>query len=131
MLSPKPKSTTPLQKIIIVLFIVTIISSCFALILYLIEKPDKITTVCERSGGISSYKIVPVNFTSPSSNGIADIQNGQIRKNCTTTQNSTMSPIHKISIDIATYTAAVFFLVSAYAYATKKKEKPPEPPETQ
>lgn len=121
---PSPE-TTIIQKVIIVLFIVTIVSSCISLLLFTIDKPSKQTIICELSGSGLKYAMKPVSLNMSLTE---QINSQQFQRNCTTKINPPMSPLHTATTDIATGSVAIFFLASAYAYATRKKEKPIEPP---
>jgi hypothetical protein len=118
---PYLKGATSIQKIIIILFILTIALSCISLVGMIIEKPDRVYTYCERPG-LSSMKPVVLNLANISSenNGLTLVQN------CTTTVNPPMSTGLALLINLST-TCAGFFLAGAIiAYITRNKEEPDE-----
>jgi hypothetical protein len=119
---PYLEGTSSIQKIIIVLFAATIALSCLSLIGIAIEKPDKVSTLCEHTGGLRDMKSVGVNFTDIKDDGL------MIVPNCTTTVNPPMSNGLSTMINIAMICAGFFIIAAVIAYITRKKEEP-EPEE--
>lgn len=121
---PFPEATT-LQKVMIYLFITTILFSCISLIWIIIEKPDKVNQVCgqkltSRGGGNSIF-----------GNESEFLQ--KIQRDCITTQNPPMSLGLAMTINLATFAGAAFVLSAICAYISSKKNKkdtsPPTPPQ--
>lgn len=122
MRSLNSNETTILQKILVILFVATIITACVSLVWIIIEKPDKVTKQCERAGGLYSMKPVVLNFTNVtgSNNGL-DMSSIQ---NCTTIINPPMSSGLSTMINISTISGGFFIGAAVYAYTFRKKDEP-------
>jgi len=113
------QKTTTLQKLLIILFLVTIALSCISLVWMQIEKPGKVTKRCDKINQFMQAH----NFTF--SNTTADLS--LFTPSCPTTVNPPMSPGLESTINLATVTGIGFLVVSTYAYLTRKKPEPPSP----
>jgi hypothetical protein len=109
--------TTPIQKILCVLFILTLGSSVISLTLFIIDKPDKKVTLCENQLGLS-HIMKPVTLDSKN----PELSMSKYTKNCTTTVNPSMSPQHHWITDFATISVILFLAVAGAAYISKKKD---------
>jgi hypothetical protein len=88
----------------------------------MIEKPDKITKHCERTGGLYSMKPVTLDLSN-----ISETDNGlglSLVQNCTTTVNPPMSGSLVTMIDLTTISGSLFVSAAVCAYILRKKDEP-------
>lgn len=115
--SLKLKETTTVQKLLIILFIVTITLSCISLVWMQVEKPGKVTKRCELINQFAASH----NF----SEGEFKLNVSKLNPSCPTTTNPPMSPGLDMCINLAMVSGAAFVLLGIYTYLTRKKEGPP------
>jgi hypothetical protein len=113
---PSPKTTT-LQKVIIVLFTVTIIGSCASLVWISLEKPGKVTKLCENDN-----KLMRNTEERVFGNNTMSLE--QFGRDCTTTVNPPMSGGLAALIDFTTFIGFLFLSASLYACWDRWTKRP-------
>lgn len=111
---------TGLQKVLTILFILTIVLSCVSLVWIQIEKPGKVTKRCE----LINQFMQDHNFTF--NNTTANLS--LFRPACPSTTNPPMSPGLEATINLSYIVGAIFIVFGVYTYLSRKKEEPPEQP---
>jgi hypothetical protein len=109
-----PETSTP-QKLIILLFVATILMSCITLVWIMVEKPDKKTTTCEPTGRATS--MVEQKLSQDDKAEFA-----RLVRNCTSQTNPPMSSGLSLISTLTTISGGLFLAsASIYAYTSRKK----------
>jgi hypothetical protein len=115
---------SPLQKVIYVLFFLTVAFTVISLLWFWVDQPFKSIEDCRDA------KLLPFEI-SHNDKGMDTIEsvNNPPHTACIVTPAKNLSEIHSLLINAATITGILFCIVSGYAYATRKKEPgaPPAP----
>lgn len=115
--------TTPLQKIIITLFILTLMFTGISLIWFWVDTPFKGTKTCNETRGFS---ITPLTI---SGNISGDLLRGEAGNYCILTDPKELSPVHELFINLATISGVAFLLSAGFAYIQRKQRDPLKPKE--
>ena len=111
--------TTPLQKLLVILFGITIFLSCLSLVWIQIEKPEKVSYSCSALQGLMNPANGTVSLKELDS-GLSNIP--KLEPTCKKTVNPPMSAGLVGVINLATVSGVLFVVVSGYAYVFRKKE---------
>lgn len=114
------EGSTSIQKILIILFVATIVLSCVSLVGIMIEKPDKVSKHCEHTGGLRNLNQTDYNFSDITDTGLITVPN------CTTTVNPPMSSGLVLLINLSTVCAGFFIAAAIIAYIMRKNKEPEE-----
>jgi hypothetical protein len=98
------------------LFLLTLIFTVFSLLWFWVETPFKGKKVCNESYALNSP------FST--SNQPESIFGGQVA--CEISPPKDLSSTHSAFINLATISGIAFLIASGYAYASRKKQNPPE-----
>lgn len=109
--------TTPLQKIIITLFLLTLIFTGFSLLWFWVDTPFKGTKTCNETQRFSTGLSISGNLLGGESGY------------CTLTDPKELSPPHAAFINLATISGIAFLISAGFVYIQKKRRDPLKPRE--